>query len=125
MVNNPELINKFINNINKLDDEIIKEAIQEVESEDMEEDIKILEEQLKTYKRHLEHYEKEDCLTDIYYELKKYPTALENLLKRYKELEEENTRLREDVEGYSGLAKQIQEDYENRIDELENRDRFE
>lgn len=36
MVNNPELINKMINNLNKLDDETIKEAIREVESEDME-----------------------------------------------------------------------------------------
>lgn len=34
MVNNPKLINKMINNINKLDDETIKEAIKEVEDED-------------------------------------------------------------------------------------------
>lgn len=51
------------------------------------EDIKILEEQLKTYKRHLENYEKEDCLTSTYYELKKYAGALENLIARNKELE--------------------------------------
>lgn len=38
MVNNPELINKLINNINKLDDVTIKEAIQEVDKEDMEEE---------------------------------------------------------------------------------------
>ena len=77
----------------------------------MEEDIKRLEELIK---------ESHSCWIGI-----SNQKALENLLKRYKELEEENKQLREDVEGYSGLAKQIQEDYENRIDELENRDRFE
>ena len=46
MINNPELINKFTNNINKLDDETIKEAIQEVESEDMEEELIELEHKL-------------------------------------------------------------------------------
>lgn len=62
----------------------------------MEEDIKILEEQLNIYKRHLENYEKEECLTSVYYELKKYAQALENLLTRYKQLEEENKELREE-----------------------------
>ena len=56
----------------------------------MEEDIKILEEQLKAYKRHLENYEKGECLTNVYYELKKYATALENLIKGYRELELQN-----------------------------------
>ena len=100
----------------------------------MEEEIKILEE--------IEPDDLFDCFNG---RTEKY-NAIQNLLKRYKELEEEkenlvnttirlskecvelekeNKRLREDVEGYSGLAKQIQEDYENRIDELENRDRFE
>ena len=59
----------------------------------MEEDIKILEEQLNIYKRHLENCEKEDCLTSVYYELKKYATAIENLIKGYRELEEENESL--------------------------------
>lgn len=51
----------------------------------MEEDIKILEEQLNTYKRHIENYQKEECLTRVYYELKSYATALENLIKGYRE----------------------------------------
>ena len=51
-------------------------------------DISILEEQLEQYKRHLENYEKENCLTSVYYELKKYAGALENLIKAYKELKE-------------------------------------
>lgn len=79
MVNNPELINKFINNINKLDDEIIKEAIQEVESEDMEEDIKILEEMLKDEEQIIKYH----CWIGT-----KSIQAIKNLLKRYKELEE-------------------------------------
>lgn len=58
-----------------------------------EEDIKILEEQLKQYKRHLENYEKDDCLTSVYYELKKYAVSLEHLIKAYKELEEKNKEL--------------------------------
>ena len=47
----------------------------------MEEDIKVLEKQLEQYKRHLENYEKEDCLTATYYQLKQYAEALENLIK--------------------------------------------
>jgi 5'-deoxynucleotidase YfbR-like HD superfamily hydrolase len=91
----------------------------------MEEELKILEERVIMLKRHIRYYEESDCKTDRYHQLVKECNAIENLLKRYKELEEENTRLREDVEGYSGLAKQIQEEYENRIDEFVNRDRFE
>ena len=59
----------------------------------MEEDIKILEEQLNTYKRHIENYQKEECLTRVYYELKSYATALENLIKGYRELKERNIYL--------------------------------
>lgn len=54
----------------------------------MEEDIKILEEQLEQYKRHLKNYEKENCLTSVYCELKEYAEALENLIKAYKEQKE-------------------------------------
>lgn len=54
----------------------------------MEKDIEILEEQLKQYKRHLENYEKDDCLTSVYYGLKKYAEALEHLIKAYKQIEE-------------------------------------
>ena len=83
MVNNPELINKFINNINKLDDEIIKEAIQEVESEDMEEDIKILEGECDCI-----YFENGKCQYNNGKSKCDKGQAIENLLKRYKELEE-------------------------------------
>lgn len=79
MVNNPELINKFINNINKLDDEIIKEAIQEVESEDMEEDLRELVLFIRNIRSDLEEESPDNW---------RLAQAIENLLKRYKELEE-------------------------------------
>ncbi len=60
----------------------------------MDEDIKILEEQLNIYKRHLENYEKDNCLTSVYYELKKYAQSLENLLSKLKKLEEDNIKWR-------------------------------
>lgn len=63
----------------------------------MEEDIKVLEKQLEQYKRHLENYEKEDCLTATYYQLKQYAEALENLIKGYKDLEEENKELHKEI----------------------------
>lgn len=66
----------------------------------MEEDIKILEEQLNTYKRHIENYQKEECLTRVYYELKSYATALENLIKGYRELEEKCQRYKESKDEY-------------------------
>lgn len=83
MVNDPELINKMINNINKLDDETIKEAIQEVEKED----IKILEE-LRPIG--IIKPSELDFITP-----ERYIQAIQNLLKRYKELEKENKELLE------------------------------
>lgn len=61
----------------------------------IDEDIKIVEEQLNTYKRHLKNYEKDDCLTSVYYELKKYAQSLENLLSRLKTAERMNDVLAE------------------------------
>ena len=107
----------------------------------MEEDIKILEEQLNAYKRHLETYEKEDCLTSVYYELKKYATALENLIKGYRELDKKNTDILEklitermvtkvmskNIKGYQealensipkSKVKELKEENEKRIDEM-------
>ena len=83
MVNNPELINKMINNINKLDDELIKEAIKGVESEDMEEDIKTIENIIDTLKFHIEYENYEENILD---ECKRDIKALENLLKENNQL---------------------------------------
>lgn len=74
----------------------------------MEEDLKVLEEHLNTYKRHLENYEKDECLTSVYYQLKKYVYALENLLKRYKEKEETESRLLRIIE-HSILKSKVKE----------------
>ncbi len=104
MVNNPELINKMINNINKLDDETIKQAIKEVEKEDMEEDIKILEEMIED----LEYKHKTFGLSDKYYK------TLERFLKRYKELEEENKELLEVRVSASAHTRIIELEEENK-----------
>lgn len=86
MVNNPELINKLINNINKLDDEIIKEAIREVEKEDMEDiELIIIEEFIKDVKE----LSDEEQYTIFGSSEMTIREPIENLLKRYKELEEE------------------------------------
>ena len=86
----------------------------------MEEDIKILEEQLNTYKRHIENYQKEECLTRVYYELKSYATALENLIKGYKIEKLRNTldeqSLKEALDDYipkSNVQEKIEELKEN------------
>ena len=53
---------------------------------------------------------------------------VEDIQKVLSELEKKDKEIeywKEQAEGYSGLAKQIQEEYENRIDEFVNRDRFE
>lgn len=69
----------------------------------MEEDIKILEERVTTLKRHIKNYEESDCKTNIYQQLVKECNALENLIKRYKELEEENKLLTEKADTYYEL----------------------
>ena len=57
------------------------------------EDMKILEERITMLKRHIKYYEESDCKTDIYHQLVKECKALQNLIARYKELEEENEQL--------------------------------
>ena len=80
----------------------------------MEEDIKVIEEYLKQYKRQLENYGKDNCLTSVYYELKKYAQALEHLIKTYKDLKEieeshrkENGELREKIKELEEEIKKI------------------
>lgn len=51
--------------------------------------------------------------------------AIETVLSELEKKDKEIAYWKEQTEGYSGLAKQIQEEYENRIDEFVNRDRFE
>ena len=53
-------------------------------------------------------YEKDECLTRVYYELKKYTYALENILKRYKEKEETESRLLRIIE-HSILKSKVKE----------------
>ena len=71
------------------------------------EDMKILEERVTTLKRHIKNYEESDCKTNVYQQLVKECRALENLLTRYKQLEEENKELVRQYE-YQG-AKMINE----------------
>lgn len=59
----------------------------------MEEDIKILEERVTTLKRHIKNYEESDCKTNVYQQLVKECNATENLLTRYKQLEEKKERI--------------------------------
>lgn len=82
----------------------------------MEEDIKILEERITMLKRHIKYYEESDCKTDIYHQLVKECKALENLLTRYKQLEEENKDIREDNYAYHQLLRmQNQREYRSKF----------
>ena len=51
-------------------------------------DIEVLEERAITLKRHIKYYEESDCLTDVYQQLVEECNAIENLLKRNKDLEQ-------------------------------------
>lgn len=53
----------------------------------MEEDIKIIEEKIRYLNQHLNSYEKKDCKTAVYQELKKEKEALESVLNRLQENE--------------------------------------
>lgn len=50
----------------------------------IEEDIKIVEERIETLNKHISNYEKIDCKTSIYQELVKERDAIENILNAYK-----------------------------------------
>lgn len=50
-------------------------------------DIEVLEERVTVLKRHIKSYEESDCKTNIYQQLVEECNAIENLLKRNKELE--------------------------------------
>lgn len=79
MVNDEKYINEVLDKLKKVSDEEIVEAIKKV---DLEDDIKILEEMKEIYERQLNGFHKEICEERM--------KAIENLLKRHKELEEEN-----------------------------------
>ena len=90
MVNNPELINKMINNINKLDDELIKEAIQEVELEDITKQkyFNNIDEAIKVYTefRRFKNNGFIETIDPVF-----FFNLTDCILKRYKELEEKET----------------------------------
>lgn len=96
----------------------------------MEEDIEILEEQLEQYKRHLENYEKENCLTSVYYELKKYAGALENLIKGYRELKNKKYIMSISCDGECNICEHYKNEYlleikiENKIEELKGKSKY-
>ena len=76
------------------------------------EDMKILEERITMLKRHIKYYEESDCKTDIYHQLVEECRALENLLTRNKQLEEENKTQLEAFElGKESSRKRIEYDY--------------
>ena len=78
----------------------------------MEEDIEILEERITMLKRHIKYYEESDCKTDIYHQLVEECRALENLLTRYKQLEEENKKMaKEYLVNNPGMAKYLNDNY--------------
>ena len=56
MINDPESINELLGNVNKLDNETIKEAIKEVENEDMKEELKQLRIENHNMKEQLENF---------------------------------------------------------------------
>lgn len=68
----------------------------------MEEDIKIIEEMIEVYRSCSVDEEGFDMKVDIGF-MKKECEALENLLTRYKQLEEENENLKNDLQ-HDGLA---------------------
>lgn len=111
MVNNPELINKMINNINKLDDELIKEAIQEVELEDITKQkyFNNIDEAIKVYTefRRFKNNGFIETIDPVF-----FFNLTDCILKRYKELEEKETekflKILED-NSKTTLAKEVME----------------
>ena len=62
-------------------------------------DLKMIEEHYEYYKKHLKNYEKDKCLTAVYYEIKRFTEALGNVIARYKELEENQIWSEATIEG--------------------------
>jgi hypothetical protein len=86
----------------------------------MEEDIKIIEDRVTTLKRHIKNYEESDCKTNVYQQLVKECKAIENLLKRYKELEEKNIEILQELLTERVTNKVISNNIINYQEELKN-----
>ena len=108
MVNNPELINKMINNINKLDDELIKEAIQEVELEDITKQkyFNNIDEAIKVYTefRRFKNNGFIETIDPVF-----FFNLTDCILKRYKELEELNKGLIESNKEWLRVYSELEE----------------
>ena len=96
MINDPKYINEVLDKLKKVSDEEIVEAIKKV---DLEDDIKILEEFKKNGYSMLYIKYGDRNKTNLRLE-----RAIEKLLKRYKELEEENKTLKEITNSYNAFG---------------------